>query len=214
MAWTLIFCAWTVSPAFDYIIKSAFKSAYRVWTVTIIKDAIITVFVILTIFTVQLGFLNSCYCRSVVLGLREKAFVDLGPFTNAEWAQVWVIWIATPVTGLLITAILLFIAEHDSTNARSLLCKSQDKRQLALEHLCRRREELWPGSTEDWVEGADGIVIEGRPGRAGSDTNLEFVANEDYFGANDGLLRGRAAKDDSGIELADIYPSERGQHRS
>jgi hypothetical protein len=105
LAWSLILLAWLINVALDALLKLFITSAKTLWKATVAKDALVGVFVLGLILAVQVGVLNSCYCRGNMIS-RTTAGINLGPFGDVEWARNWRVWPA--VTGSCFAVMLAF----------------------------------------------------------------------------------------------------------
>lgn len=137
LAWTFILSVWILSSLLDYGMKKRIPSAETLWMCTIVKDSMLSLVVAGTIIAVQVGFLNSCWCRSNVLTRGSNGKVYLGPFGEDEWKRNWVVWPSTSVSGfaLMMTfGYLIHVVEFDwekkfpIKTSRGVMCKSEEQR--------------------------------------------------------------------------------------
>jgi hypothetical protein len=142
MAWTLILAAWTLSIAFDELMKLFVSSAKTLYRFTWAKDAIIFTFFIVTIAAAQLGFFNSCYCIAAALALHSDAHTDIGSQLPADFHKGWKFWLSIPLAALLFIAVIFWGISMDGGRGRTLLCKSQATRQAELQALQEKRHNL------------------------------------------------------------------------
>ncbi|KAH0542263.1 hypothetical protein FGG08_003290 [Glutinoglossum americanum] len=139
LAWTLILSLWLLSLFADAILKCTIGSARKLWYTTVAKDTPVAVFFVGTIIWLQIGWVNSCWCRSKVLGLKSKAVVDLGPANGEEWKRLWILWPLAPLLGVAFTAGLYL---QVSRGAKMVLCKDPKERHKDLLVIARLRENL------------------------------------------------------------------------
>jgi hypothetical protein len=168
MAWTLVLIAWTVSAAFDQLLKWRIASAKNLWTATLVKDFFIMTFFVIVIITAQVGYFNSCWCRSGVLDAGTAAYVDLAPQSRDDWVDGWPLWTITPLSFGIFIMILIFTVGQDGDNARTLLSRSESERQgdlLVLEGLRKDLEDEshFPSSVPTGRLGADIFDRQFRP---------------------------------------------------
>src|SRR5437667_11660789 len=71
LAWTLILSLWLLSLFADAILKYSIGSARKLWHTTVAKDSPVAAFFVGTIIWLKIGWVNSCWCRSKVIGLRR-----------------------------------------------------------------------------------------------------------------------------------------------
>jgi hypothetical protein len=109
---------------------------------TIYKDIFISIGFVVTVFIVQLGFFNSCWCRSGALISPTNTLVDLNGLSNEDWVSGWLLWSFTPGVALLIIAVFIFWAGADGDEARALLNRNLNTRQQDIIHINRLRLEL------------------------------------------------------------------------
>lgn len=144
LSWTVVVGTWTLSWATDVILKYSIKFAKKLWTWTIVKDLVCSFWIVLVIFVVQVGFFNSCWCRSGALTHSKKSYVDLNPLTDADWHSGWWLWVMTPVAALGIIVVLIMVVGIDGDNARTLLNRTSTAREQNIINLNnRRRGLLW-----------------------------------------------------------------------
>jgi hypothetical protein len=129
LAWTSILAAWVISVGADQLLKRQISLTRKLWKWTIAKDAMIMCFVIGTIVIMQIGVLDSCWCRSKVMGRGRHAVVDLAPVSDDQWGKLWKLWILAPVLGLVATWLLYVFVEFGDTQN---LCKSYAKKDQEL----------------------------------------------------------------------------------
>ncbi|KAH0552955.1 hypothetical protein GP486_006845 [Trichoglossum hirsutum] len=142
MAWTLVLISWIFSVACDQILKTQTPSAKILWRWTLIKDAFITIYFILTIVTAQIGLFNNCWCRSGVLDRGDTAYVTLGPLSQGDWNAAWPLWTITPISFLLFILALIFTVGRDGDEARTLLSRTESNRQADVLVLTNLRADL------------------------------------------------------------------------
>ena len=99
------------------------------------KDSVFALFVVLVIFTMQIGFYNSCWCRSNVISLHKNAYINLNRYSDPELWRAKLLWCCIPLGGLIVNWALILWIEHHGGSARGPLCKSQRKLQEHLELL-------------------------------------------------------------------------------
>jgi len=132
LAWTLMLAMWVISVGADQLLKWQISLARKLWKWTLVKDAIIMCFVIGTIVILQIGVLDSCWCRSKALGRGREAVVDLAPFSDDQWARLWILWVLAPALGLVATCVLYGLVEFGGTDNGRNLCKSHAERHQEL----------------------------------------------------------------------------------
>jgi hypothetical protein len=142
MAWTLIFMLWVLSAMADVVLKGFVASAKHLWTWTLVKDAFVVLWFVGTIIVAQIGILNNCYCLSGYMDLRSSAHLDIGPQSQADWVAGWPLWIATPLSALVVIMVLIFTVGKDGEDSRTLLSRSEGERHLDLLSLAQLREDL------------------------------------------------------------------------
>ncbi|KAI9763523.1 MAG: hypothetical protein M1839_006379 [Geoglossum umbratile] len=122
--WSIIFLLWFTSFVMDFALRSYYSRAKTLWIRTIIKDGFFVVLVLFLIMIVQVGFLNSCWCRSnVISSSLGKAYINLNPYSAYEWRKARIKWSTIPSTAFAIILLLLVWSR------RSPLCKSQEQLQ-------------------------------------------------------------------------------------
>ncbi|ERF76030.1 hypothetical protein EPUS_01363 [Endocarpon pusillum Z07020] len=144
MAWTMVLGVWLTSFGIDYAAKYQIRSPRTQWICTIYKDAICTCFLIGAILAIQVGILNSCYCRANVLMDPENATVNLGGLKDAEWNLNWVVWPSVTVSGfslMIVFGYLIHIIELVQGSwwrikfVGGVLCRGEDERYEDLQEL-------------------------------------------------------------------------------
>lgn len=151
-AWTMILGVWLVSLSLDYAIKNRIRSPRMQWICTKYKDTIFSSFIIAAILAIQVGILNSCYCRANVLTDHEKkGGVDLGPFRAKEWNLNWIVWPTVTAVGfslMMVVGYLIHIIEFDKGSwwrikfVGGVLCKGENDRHEDLQELVWLRHSL------------------------------------------------------------------------
>ncbi len=183
-----------------------------VWT--IVKDVVCSIWTVFIILIMQVGFFNSCWCRSGELTHSKKSYVDLNPLTDERWYSSWWLWACTPAAALGLIVILIMIVGTDGDNARTLLNRSLNVREQDIIHLNNRRRGLNVQAND--MQPAD-------PPIAGNETNQEGIflrrfnppQNDSNSTTNVPLLRVTPDGSDNGsIELDPIapVPSTTNQH--
>jgi hypothetical protein len=100
LAWTSILAAWVISFLLGFIMYWCISDPRVLWIWTTVKDAFFSVYVVGTILAVQIGFLNSCWCRANVLVDGSDKKVNLDPFNDQEWHRNWKVWPSVSVSCL------------------------------------------------------------------------------------------------------------------
>jgi hypothetical protein len=144
LAWTLVASSWLVSTGLKFALKQYFPLARDVWKWSIVKDAIVSFLFVGTIIAVQIGFLNSCWCRSGALTGAKESYVSLSPFSDRDWIDGWILWVSVPTAALLIILALIYVVGIDGDTARTLLNRSLSEREADVIDLNNRRNGLQP----------------------------------------------------------------------
>ncbi|KAN0089672.1 hypothetical protein V8E51_019932 [Hyaloscypha variabilis] len=116
-AWTIIASFWFLSFSLNHLLRSLIKSTQKLWTWTVIKDSFFAFFLIGTIIWLQVGWVNSCWCRAKVIGLGSTGFVDLFPANAEEWRKLWLLWLLVGVGGMLFMLGLYFLVSRGAVEA-------------------------------------------------------------------------------------------------
>ncbi|KAI9769912.1 MAG: hypothetical protein M1839_003313 [Geoglossum umbratile] len=138
LAWTFIAIAWVLSLVIDNTMKTFIPSAKRLWSCTVAKDFIFSTFIVGTILSIQIGFLNTCYCRANVITSGINGTLTLKGFSEDEWNRNWVVWPTATVSGffvMLAFGYLVHILDIDRRGkwwrfkfANGILCKGERER--------------------------------------------------------------------------------------
>jgi hypothetical protein len=142
LSWTVVMATWTISCALDFVFKKWIMSAKKLWRRAMVKDFVFSIFIVLIILMVQIGFLNSCWCRSEALTHSRANYIDLNPLTDADWNAGWWLWILTPAAALGLNVVLTLAVGVDGDNARTLLNRSSNMREQDIIRLNKRRRGL------------------------------------------------------------------------
>ena len=142
LSWTLIVSFWLVSTGLNFALKYSFRLAKDVWKWSIVKDAIVSLLFVGTIIAVQVGFFNSCWCRSGALTRAKESYISLSPFSDRDWINGWILWVSVPPAALLIILALIYVVGIDGDNARTLLNRNLSEREADVIHLNNRRNGL------------------------------------------------------------------------
>ena len=151
LTWLSITGLWISSLALDafHIANPKWK-----WRYTIIKDTVILTFVIIGITFIQIGFYNSCSCRSSFSG-----YINLNPYTDTEWYQARVRWGTIAPAFFVFNALLIAGILCVGGNPIWLLCQSRDGMLKDAEELEKARMQ----SMED-VKVLEGTRVESMGG--------------------------------------------------
>ena len=167
LSWLAITTLWLLSSTLDFVrvpvsrlptSSYALRAARRRWRYTIYKDICIVIPMMALVTCIQIGFFNSCWCRSSFSG-----YINLNPYSDEEWYRAQVLWgtIAPAffVFNLGLIAWILLVGEK--TNA--LLCRSQIQLQRDAMDLSGKQQDD-RGANEkaaeaDLDEKSDGAVV-------------------------------------------------------
>ncbi|KAI9858392.1 MAG: hypothetical protein M1813_007496 [Trichoglossum hirsutum] len=150
LAWTSIACVWVISLTLDYTMKSYISTAKLLWICTIVKDFLFSGYIAGSILAIQVGVLNSCWCRANVITNHGTAGVNLGPLEDDEWNRNWKVWPSATVSGfaLMITfGYLVHILEFKQGQIKvinGVLCKGEIERNEDLQEIEMLRLECFP----------------------------------------------------------------------
>jgi hypothetical protein len=141
LTWTILLFVRLFSFGINYILRWKISNAKTLWKISILKDSMFATFIILVVFAVQLGIYNSCWCRSNVISLHKKAYINLNNYTDSEWLRAKLQWGCIPLAGLLFTGALILWIELLGGRARVPLHRSQRelRQDLMLLDDCRER---------------------------------------------------------------------------
>ncbi|KAK4229183.1 hypothetical protein QBC38DRAFT_118397 [Podospora fimiseda] len=120
LAWTIIASLWILSlltsilisffqqkhhrhSFLTNIIPKLFLSPKKAYRLTNIRDFFVTTIIIIIITAQQLGFYNSCFCRSGELSGVKLSYVNLNPYTDEQFIQGWKMWVPTPGISFLVS---------------------------------------------------------------------------------------------------------------
>lgn len=166
-AWTMVLGVWLASFSIDCAAKYIIPSPRKQWIFTIFKDTICTCFLIGAILAIQIGILNSCYCRANVFIDPENATVNLGGLKDAEWNLNWVVWPSVTVSGfslMMVFGYLIHILEPVQGSwwrirfAGGVLCRGEDETHVDLQELVWLRHKLLavcPSDQTNQIEASD-----------------------------------------------------------
>jgi hypothetical protein len=162
LAWSLILSAWLLSVALDALLKLFITSTKTLWKATVAKDALVSVFVVGLILAVQVGVLNSCYCRGNMIS-HTTSGINLGPFGDVEWARNWRVWPAATVSCFAIMlsfGYVLHVVELGAGDGGApvklvtgVLCQGKTDMEEDLQELERMTQESLTTEGEDGVNG-------------------------------------------------------------
>ncbi|KAH0558990.1 hypothetical protein GP486_004396 [Trichoglossum hirsutum] len=122
-------------------LEAYISTAKLLWICTTVKDFLFSGFIAGSILAIQIGVLNSCWCRANVLTNHEAAGVNLGPLEDDEWNRNWKVWPSATVSGfvLMITfGYLVHILEFRRgriTVVNGVLCKGESERNEDLQEI-------------------------------------------------------------------------------
>jgi hypothetical protein len=131
-AWTIIASFWLISFSLNYILRTLCKPAQRLWGLAIAKDSIFAAFFIGTIVWLQVGWVNSCWCRAKVIGLGAKGAVDLMPTNAEEWHKLWIMWPLAGGGGVIFVLVLYLWVSKGTGPAGMVLNKDPTQRHEGL----------------------------------------------------------------------------------
>jgi hypothetical protein len=143
-AWTIIASFWLLSFSLNYLLRSLIKSAQKLWGWTVLKDSFFAFFLIGTIIWLQVGWVNSCWCRAKVIGLGSNASVDLFPANAEEWHKLWLLWPLAGVGGLLFMLGMYFLVSKGAGDAGVVLNKDPEQRHENLLVIRKLQEQIEP----------------------------------------------------------------------
>jgi hypothetical protein len=141
-AWTIIASFWILSFSLNYLLCSSIRTAQRLWKWTVFKDSVFAFFFIGTVIWLQVGWVNSCWCRAKVIGLGSRAVVDLFPAAAAEWRRLWLMWPLAGVGGLLFLLGLYFVVSREAGDAGVVLNKDPEQRHENLLVIRKLQEQI------------------------------------------------------------------------
>jgi hypothetical protein len=141
-AWTLIASFWLLSFSLNYLLYSLNKTAQKLWNWTIVKDSFFAFFFIGTIIWLQVGWVNSCWCRAKVIGLGSKAIVDLFLANAEEWRKLWLLWPLAGAGGLLFMLGMYFLVSRGAKDACMVLNKNPEQRHKNLLVIGKLQEKI------------------------------------------------------------------------
>ena len=133
LAWTTIMGAWVVNAIFD-IPGEIFKwdqherfgwSTKVLWYFSYTRDIVVTMGIIVAIVMVQLGIMNTCWCRAGLTANPTMTAVEFGPPTDQMRHEGTLLWLCTAT--VCVSAMFSFIAYAglDGENGRLLFVRSQ-----------------------------------------------------------------------------------------
>ncbi|KAI9831190.1 MAG: hypothetical protein M1826_003855 [Phylliscum demangeonii] len=152
--WTGIMLAWLLSAVLDSAIAavarvvgpnaSAGKRAQRVWRTVCFKDSLVALASLGMVVTAQIGYMNSCWCRSSIIFPRNPrtALIDLGDVTPDQRALDWLQWLIIPLAGLLLLLAAIFVTSYGGENGRLLFTRTASERLAEAKALKNMRVRL------------------------------------------------------------------------
>lgn len=118
---------WLLSALSDFtIFQPLILSAKKFWDVTLIKDVAVSLYFLGSVLFAQIGFMNSCWCRSGAMTSWITPFVDLNPLTESEWLNGWILWLLAPAASLICIFWLIWLVGNNDAEAMSLLNRSRE----------------------------------------------------------------------------------------
>jgi hypothetical protein len=129
LSWIVITTLWLLSSTLDVVsvpVHRRSKDSYALcvararWHYTIYKDVCIVIPIVILVTWIQIGFFNSCWCRSSLGG-----YINLNPYNDEEWYQARVLW------GTIAPAFLVFNLGSIAWillvggKSKGMLCRSQ-----------------------------------------------------------------------------------------
>ncbi|KAK3939172.1 hypothetical protein QBC46DRAFT_438313 [Diplogelasinospora grovesii] len=119
MAWTVIAVCWLLALLLDRVWVFLHRQlqgrwiekAENLWRATCIRDVLFTGFIALIVTAQQLGLYNSCFCRAGEVTHSKPSYVNLTPFTDAEFIEGWEMWVPTPGAAFLLSLACIFVLE-------------------------------------------------------------------------------------------------------
>lgn len=143
VSWVVILSTWLVSLGLDSLLKLIVRKAKTLWRYTLAKDTVVASFIVVIVLAEQVGLYNSCWCRSNVITLHDKANVNLNPYTDVQWWYAKLLWSLIPSLGLLFTGLLTLFIEYYGGFRGPLHCSSQEVHQNLVQ-LQQLSAQLWP----------------------------------------------------------------------
>ncbi|KAH8758164.1 hypothetical protein F5882DRAFT_523595 [Hyaloscypha sp. PMI_1271] len=142
LAWTIIASSWLLSFVLNFGLRFWIKSAERLWNWTAVKDSFFAFFLIGTIVWLQVGWVNSCWCRAKVIGLGTRAFVDLFPTNAGAWHKLWLLWTLTGVGGVSFMLGMYYLVSGGQGGAAVVLNKDPEQRHENLLVIGKLQEQI------------------------------------------------------------------------
>jgi hypothetical protein len=193
LAWTMIAGAWLLSLILDYTMKNLIPTAKRLWICTICKDFLFSATIVGSILAIQIGVLNSCWCRANVMTNHGKAGVNLAPFEDPEWSRNWKVWPSATVSGfslMIILGYLVHIVDFNKGNRwpikfiNGVLCKGESERNEDLQEIEQLRQQYPRASL---IAGSN---YTGSPNQKAQSTH----PSEEHTGREPVVIRGSATE--------------------
>lgn len=145
LSWLTIMTLWVVSSILDRVYVPVSKQenheyalhvARAKWRYTIYKDICIVIPIIILITWVQIGFFNSCWCRSSFSG-----YINLNPYSNVEWVQARLLWGTIAPSFFLFNLGLIAWILLVGGRSKGVLCRSQTQLRKDAMDLIQNKEK-------------------------------------------------------------------------
>jgi uncharacterized membrane protein YeaQ/YmgE (transglycosylase-associated protein family) len=201
LSWTVILALWYLSVVCDFGLKSLKKGkmlekARHLWLATVVKDSVVSIAIAAIIVSAQIGLLNSCWCRSGALTNAKVNYVNLNPFTENQWRDGWILWLATPIASLILIAAFIFTVGGTWKEARVLLNRDLRARAEDIIRINNMRRDLpaeyrnifwdspWPSQTSTNISRGNTSRQLGR-----EDEGAMSTSRHDGHGSREPLMR-------------------------
>ncbi|KAK0636441.1 hypothetical protein B0T17DRAFT_519154 [Bombardia bombarda] len=146
LAWTTIASCWVASLVLDLAWTRLHHHSYpgkwiskprNLWRLTCARDLFFAAVIILIVTAQQLGLYNSCFCRSGQLSRVLPGYVNMTPFTDAEFMEGWKMWVGAPSASFLVSVVCIVILERSFSESARLLSRDKKERERMILHLKR-----------------------------------------------------------------------------
>jgi len=161
-SWTVITIAWILSALADFVMQwigvdilgkeweegrkaLTQRTAHVLWWITLAKDLLITLCMLVLIGLSQVGYFNTCWCMASMFfrpqSKMDKVCIYLGPLPQQERDQNWIKWLVIPITALILIHGIIFWASWEGEGGRLLYLRTKTERlaeDSALENMRRR----------------------------------------------------------------------------
>lgn len=121
--WTVILAAWITNAALFSVIASSTRKLKTIWICSYICDIPVALGIVGAILMVQIGVMNSCWCRA---GLTSSPLdpMDIGPPTDRMRRDGTILWLCVAVIDIALIFLGIFLAGLDGENGRLLYVRS------------------------------------------------------------------------------------------